>query len=150
MAKAKTETTEETEPKDRRTRGLLEADIKRVTDKLVAGKLELPEGTNATPHRLANLLKEEDGLDAAPSTGAVANILTRWRDWGFALVNEKPLYFKGYSAKGKEQGLDALRAKAQEAKKAARKAERAANDGKGNKPVPSAKKRAAAKKDAAA
>lgn len=147
MAKNSKSTVEDTEQGgDRRTRGLLESDIKRVTDKIVSGKLELPEGTNATPHRLANLLKEEDSLDKAPSTGAVANILTRWRDYGFALVNDKPLYFKGYSAKGKSEGLDALREKFSNARKAARKAERAATDGKANKPVPSAKKRAAAKK----
>lgn len=122
-ASASTDTDEEAaEDKSRRGRGFLETDVKSVTDKFVTGTVKLADGELLTPHRIARLIKEHDGLDKPPSTGAVANILDAWAEIGFASINEKPKAFLDYTETGREEGLTALKTAASDAKKAARKA----------------------------
>ena len=110
---------------EKRSRGLLEADVKTITDKFDAGKITLEPGQLLTPHRIGKLLVEQDGLDKAPSTGAISNIITKWGEIGFANVNAAPLAFKGYSARGRKEGLESLKEKAAEKAKKARAAAKA-------------------------
>lgn len=107
----------------RRGRGELEAQVKEITDAYEAdnSSVDLPEGKTLTPHMIAKLIADKTG-DDAPSSGAVAAILKRWDEYGFALTHDKPLAFKRYSAKGQKEGLDALKEKHREAKKAERAA----------------------------
>lgn len=110
----------------RRGRGELEAQVKEITeayekDESSAG---LPEGKTLTPHRIAQIIGEQNGGDA-PSSGAVAAILNRWNEYGYALLHDKPLAFKRTSAKGQKEGLDSLKEKHREAKKAERAAAKA-------------------------
>lgn len=124
--------------KSRRPRGWLETDVKSITDKFVTGEITLTpkEGETEvflTPHRVAKLVKEMDGLDEAPSTGAVAAVFNRWVECGFIETHSKPFAFKDYTEAGREQGLtalkDARKAKAKEARAAAKQAEASATDG---------------------
>jgi len=129
-----TTTDDEKPEKDRRPRGWLETDVLSITNKYITGEVTLPDKDGAavllTPHRIARLVKDMDGLDEAPSTGAVAAVLNRWIVVGFAEVHEKPFAFKGYTAAGEAEGLSALKAarkaKAKEARAAAKAAEKAA------------------------
>lgn len=107
---------------DRRPRGWLEADVKRVTDSFVTGDLKLKEGEYLTPHRLSRLVKELDSLDEAPSTGACAAVLDRWNEIGFAKLNETPKAFLDYTDQGRNEGLTAMKAARGEKRKADRKA----------------------------
>lgn len=107
----------------RRGRGALEALVVSVTDAFEAGKVELPEGKTLTPQRIANIIGEKPGEDK-PSGGAVAAILKRWDDAGYALTHAKPYAFKAVSARGKKQGLEDLKEKLHEKKKAERAKER--------------------------
>lgn len=119
-----TKSTKDTkDTKNTRERGALEESVMAITDEFEEGKIDLPEGKTLTPHTIANLIKEKEGLEKAPSTGAVNAVLQRWdQNYGFALTHEKPYAFKRYSAKGKKQGLEALK----QAHRDKLKAERAA------------------------
>lgn len=113
---------------DRRTKGDLGTEVKTVTDEFVAGtwKPTNKEGADEllTPHRIATRLKDRDGLDKAPSTGAVTNVIKAWGDIGFSINNEKPLAFTEYVGDGSE--LAALLADAKKAKRDAKAAKKAA------------------------
>lgn len=98
------------EDKIRRGRGALENDVRSVTDAFVTGEITLADGEALTPHRIGKLIKDRDGLDKPPSTGAIVNIVKRWGEIGFAEVNEKPLAFLGYTQEAQVQGLSALKA----------------------------------------
>jgi hypothetical protein len=106
----------------RRARGLLEADVLTITNKFVEGDIVLGDDEALTPHRIARLIKEQDGLDEAPSTGAVAAVLARWEKYGFAHLEEGPTAFGSYTADGVEHGLSALKERHAEARKAERAA----------------------------
>lgn len=127
--KATTKATDETkvdkrtDAEARRGRGELENLVVEVTDAFEAGKVELPEGKTLTPQRIANIIGEKPNEDK-PSGGAVAAILKRWEESGYALVHPKPYAFKAVSARGKKQGLDDLKAKLREKKKAEKAAEK--------------------------
>lgn len=114
--------TEPVEKAERRPRGWLANDVKRVCDKLITGEIQLPEGQSATPHRVAILVKDMEGLDKAPSTGAVAAVFKRWEDYGFATFKSGPYSFDDYTDQGRTLGLQGLI----EARSANRKAERQA------------------------
>jgi hypothetical protein len=107
---------------ERRPRGWLESDVKRVTDAFIQGQIVLDTGQYLTPHRLSKLVKELDNLDEAPSTGACAAVLLRWKEIGFAELYPQPMSFKDYTAEGRTLGLTALKEK----RTADRKATRAA------------------------
>jgi hypothetical protein len=105
---------------ERRGRGLLEADVLTITDKFVKGDVTLGDDEALTPHRIANFIKDQDGLDEAPSTGAVAAVLARWDKYGFVTLSDKPVAFASYTEAGVSDGLTALKAKHAEDRKAAR------------------------------
>ena len=108
---------------NRRERGALEESVLAITDLYEDGKVDLPEGKTLTPHTIANLIAEKEGLEKPPSTGAVNAVLKRWdENYGFALTHDKPYAFKRYSAAGKKQGLEALKEKHREKIKAERAA----------------------------
>lgn len=119
-------TDKRTDAEARRGRGELEAQVKEITDAYEAdpSKVDLPEGKTLTPHMVAKLIADKTGEDA-PSSGAVAAIFKRWDEYGYALTHDKPLAFKKVSAAGKKQGLDGLKEKHREAKKAERAAAKA-------------------------
>jgi hypothetical protein len=110
------------EPKVRRPKGDLEAQIKEVTDAFVTGQIKLEEGGVLTPHRVAKLIAERNSLEKVPSTGAVSAAFDRWKAYGFAEILDKPKAFVDYTEAGRTEGLSALKAKASEARKAEKKA----------------------------
>lgn len=112
------------EAKARRGRGGLEAEVKRTCDAFVNGTLTVPEGELLTPHRIAKNIKESGSEKA--STGAVAAVLARWKEYGYAVLNEKPLAFTDYTDAARDEGLTALKAASAERKRAARAAAKAA------------------------
>lgn len=112
-----------TDASARRGRGELEGLVQDVTDAFEDGKVELPDGKTLTPQRIATIIGEKKGEDK-PSSGAVAAILKRWDEAGYALTHPKPYAFKSVSARGKKQGLEDLKEKLKEKKKAERAKER--------------------------
>ena len=108
--------------KDRRPRGWLEVDVKKVTDQFVTGEIKVENGQFLTPHRISRLVQSLDSLPEPPSTGAVSAVLNRWVKLGFAQTNDKPYAFVDYTQAGREHGLTALKAQ----RSAALKQERAA------------------------
>lgn len=112
----------------RRSRGLLEADVKGITDRFVSGDLTLPEGVaSLTPHFIGLALKQQDVLEKAPSTGAVTAILKRWEEVGFIVVSQKPYAFVDYTHAARVDGLAALKAASAAVKKEFRAAAKAAS-----------------------
>lgn len=118
----------EDEPTSRRGRGDLEHDVKLLCDAFVTGSLTLGDGEHLTPHRIAKEIKNRDGLDETPSTGAVASVLDRWVKYGFAVLNDKPKAFVGYTDAGRTDGLSALKKNYAEKQKAAKAAAKAAEN----------------------
>lgn len=110
------------EAKARRGRGELEADVKTICDQYVTGGLVLPEGDHLTAHKIANNIKALHTLTEPPSSGAVTAVLERWKEIGYADLNDKPKAFKDYTDAGRTEGLTALKAKAAEEKRANRAA----------------------------
>ncbi len=111
----------------RRSRGMLETDVKEITDLYVQGKLDLPEGAVAlTPHFIGISIKKVGELEAVPSTGAIAAVLNRWEECGYAVLSEKPRGFATYTEEARTEGLAALKAKLKDSKKESRKAAAAA------------------------
>jgi hypothetical protein len=108
----------------RRARGGLEKLVVSVTDAYDEGKVDIGDKT-LTPTRIAKIIGEKPGEDE-PSAGAVAAILSRWDEMGYALTHEKPFAYKRVSAAGKKKGLEALKEAFKEKKKAERAAEREA------------------------
>jgi hypothetical protein len=104
----------------RKPRGWLAADVKRICDDFLSGKLKLGEGEGLTPHRVAKLVQTRNGSEEPPSTGAVSAVFKRWQEYGFAKFSKKPFGFTEYTAKGKEVGLDGMIAARSEKRKADR------------------------------
>lgn len=113
----------------RRPRGWLEHDVKQVCDKFVTGEIKLEGDPPLTPHRVSRLVKEFDGLDEAPSSGAVAAVFDRWEDIGFAIFSKNPRAFTDYTEEGQTRGLAALKAQRTEAKKLEREKKNAESKG---------------------
>lgn len=109
-----------------RGRGELESQVLDIAERYEDGKITLDEGKSLTPHFIAKTIAEEKGLEKPPSTGAVAAVIKRWEDYGFALTDEKPYAFRRRSANGKKQGLEALKQKHRDRLKAERAAKKAA------------------------
>ena len=115
------------DPADRRPRGWLETDVKRILDEVVEGKRDVPEDQELTPHYLAKLVQAHEKAEAPPSTGAVSAVLLRWHDIGFAKLQRKPLRFNGYTKAAETKGLTELKAAHTAKKRKARKAQRDAD-----------------------
>ena len=135
-------------------RGKIEESVKKITDAFVAGKLTLKEGQKLTPYHTAVLIRDRENLDSLPSTGSVSECFKRWEEIGFASFTQEPFSFKGYTAKGKELGLQVMKERSTAKKRAATKAAKAAEAGESGTAAPAkkaaAKKAPAAKKAAAA
>lgn len=154
-----TKDTEKSERAEGRGRGNLERDCFFVTRDLLSGKLSLPEGiTVITPHAVGRLIKEKDGLDKAPSTGAVAANFVRWGDLGVVNLGTKPQHVKSFTAAflkaGGDKGvsidtLDGFKAAKRAKAKAARDAAKPAAPAKKAPAKKAAAKKAPAKKAAA-
>jgi hypothetical protein len=105
----------------RRGRGGLATDVLEVIERFVAGKVKLDEGKTLTPHRIALEIQKSDKLDAAPSAGAVTNVVKDMQEIGFITTHAKPLAVKAISAAGQKEGYHPLKAKANERKAKAKK-----------------------------
>lgn len=121
------EPAEPAEAKARRGRGALEADVKTVCDQYVTGGLVLADGDHLTAHKIANNIKTMHSLSEPPSSGAVTAVLERWKEIGYANLNDKPKAFTDYTDAGRTEGLTALKAKAAEEKRATRAAAKLAS-----------------------
>jgi len=88
-------------------KGQLEAWVKEVTDVWVVEQ-ERP----CTVGYISNEIGRVKGIDP-PSQGAIQNVLFRWRDIGFAVLDTtRPMKFTGYTDEGVRLGLDNLKARA--------------------------------------
>lgn len=96
------------EQPDRRPRGWLAADIKSVCDLYITGELKIKDDKPLTPYRCALAVKEVDGLDEAPSVGAVSAVFKRWDNMGFATFRTDPFAFVEYTEEGKQLGLQRM------------------------------------------
>jgi len=86
---------------NRRHRGELEAEVKRICD----------QWSSCVPSFIA----ESVDPDVQPSTGAVTAVLLRWERLGFAIIGRSPLRFAGYTETGKTRGLDVMKYEAKQA-----------------------------------
>lgn len=86
-------------------------DVKHVCDLWVTGELQIKDNAPLTPHRAAVAVKEIDGLEEAPSAGAVAAVFKRWNNLGFATFQSAPFAFTGYTEEGQLLGLKGIQAK---------------------------------------
>jgi hypothetical protein len=98
--------------------GWLQEAILKVCTDFADGKVDT-EGKPLTPHRIAKLV--EAAGNPLPSSGAVAACLARWDEYGFAVLNEKPVAFKRFTPAGKKKGLETMVAEHRTAAWAARK-----------------------------
>ena len=98
--------------------GWLQNAILDICEGFADGKIDT-EGKPLTPHRIAKLV--EAAGKPLPSSGAVAACLARWDEYGFAVLNEKPVAFKRFTPAGKKKGLTEMVAEHRTAAWAARK-----------------------------
>ncbi len=115
-------------PTIRRARGRLEELVREVCDDITAGGLTLPQGAaHWTPHRLATAVKDKfPASGVEPSTGAISDTLKRWRNYGFAVVEDDPLAFVEYTEDGRTKGLSALKEEDRNRRTAERRREKEA------------------------
>lgn len=113
-------------PTKTRARGELESEVKAITDKFLSGKIKLPEDKVLTPHYIALAIEKAFGYDEPPSTGAVAAVLNRWNQYGYARFGDTPFHFTGLTERGESEGLASLRESFKEARKEERRREREA------------------------
>lgn len=105
----------------KRPRGAMEELMRQVCDQIVRGVHNINPGEHWTVAKIANMIHQEfPGSGAKPSVGAVAENLKRWKEIGFAIVNDKPLAFVEFTELGRSLGLEALKQKASENRKAER------------------------------
>lgn len=99
------------EPPPRRQRGGLEADICRVFDLWLEGKIDL-DGKPLTPHRVGKELIKIDSLTHKPSTGGISLAMDRFVKAGFIKTRRRPFAFLDYTDRGRELGWEQLRVEA--------------------------------------
>lgn len=110
-----------------RPRGWLEEAVKRLTDAYVTGDFKMEnEKHKLTPHRVARIVRDREGLDFIPSTGAVSAVFLRWQDMEFATFEQDPFAFVDYTDLAREKGLAGIKLTNSNAKRAERDAELAA------------------------
>lgn len=98
----------------RRARGALELQVLRIAQEYEAGNIEFDDNEDPwlTPQTISDLIKDTYGV-AAPSTGAIRNILVKWGEMSFAVVKEHPLRLVLITPLGKEMGHEQLRGRLQ-------------------------------------
>ena len=94
-----------------RQRGELADQVKRACDAWITGELEIKDEQPLTPHRISLAIKEMEGLDDPPSTGAVKAVLDRWVATGFATITQKPIAFEDYTEEGRLLGWRGIKEK---------------------------------------
>lgn len=101
---------------NRRPRGWLVTDVKRICDEYVKGNVKVTDGKPLSPYRIAKLIQETEMLSEAPSSGAVAAVLKRWEAMGFAVMTKNPFGFKDYTEEGQRLGLEEMSRRARKRK----------------------------------
>lgn len=96
------------DPEPRRGRGFLATDVNITLKEWLAGEFSLQEGKFMTPYIVARIIKEKDGLEKMPSSGAITRIFHTWEDWGYAEFRQTPFAFIDFTPEGKELGLQAF------------------------------------------
>jgi hypothetical protein len=112
-----------------RARGRLEELVREVCDGIADGSIVEPEGRPWTPHRLAKLVVDRfPGSGAPPSTGAISDTLRRWKEVGFANIDEGPVSFVSFTEGARTEGLTALKAAHRKSNKIAKHVSEAGED----------------------
>lgn len=96
-------------PTGRKAHGELEQQVLEACDKWV--KMGSPG--LLVPSLIAKII-DPDNL---PSTGAIAAVLGRWAELGFAVMGQKPIRFVGYSEEGETLGLWVMKSRDRASKK---------------------------------
>jgi hypothetical protein len=118
--KAKADASDEKATRRQYGRGWLAGQVESICRKHNEGKLKgYDAGAPLTVSTLQSLITNSDG--EAPSTGAIAAVLTRWHVEEYTKGSGKPLAFTGYMAKWKDSSLEAF-LEARSAKKAKERA----------------------------
>lgn len=90
-------------PSGYRARGQLETEVMKVCDDWDRG-----DGPVTLPLSfIATQIDEHE----PPSVGAIREVLLRWVKYGFAFLKEDPLAFGGFTAIGREKGIDFMKYK---------------------------------------
>lgn len=84
-----------------RAKGQLESQVKEVCDKWDHG--------NGPVNLPLSFIALSIDTNEPPSVGAIREVMLRWEKYGFATMGTKPLAFTGYTATGRERGLDVLK-----------------------------------------
>lgn len=90
----------------RRARGQLENILDHVCKSWMMQSEVRAQADQCTAEWLATAVTAIDGR--ATSTGACRRVLLRWRDLGYAIVEENPLRFVGLTEQGMKIGIDEL------------------------------------------
>lgn len=94
------------EPAVRRKTGELEALVGEIINDWITGTCTADK---LTPSKIGSAIQAKHGLVAAPSTGAITNVLTRWAAIGYVTLGDgKPLRFEDYTEDARDLGLAAL------------------------------------------
>jgi hypothetical protein len=93
------------DPEPRRGRGFLATDVNIACREFTQGEYVLPEGKFLTPYIIAKIIKEKDGLDKMPSSGAITKIFKQWEEWGYATFRSNPFAFIDFTEIGKTKTL---------------------------------------------
>ncbi len=102
-------------PSGRTQPGGLEAQVLEVCTEFSIDPSSCPDAY-CTPKFVSGEIARLHGIKD-PSTGAVQAAWERWEAMGFAEIARKPVRFVGFTAQGKIEGLDLMRAKWKRAKK---------------------------------
>lgn len=71
---------------------------------------EIKPDVACTPQWLSETISMTKGVEA-PSVGAIDAVLKRWQSYGYAVIEQKPNRFAGFTAEGKRLGLETLKEK---------------------------------------
>lgn len=102
------------DPEPRRGRGFLATDVSIICKAYVNGEYTLKEGKFMSPYMVAKLLKERDGLEKQPSSGAIHKIFHHWEDIGYATFRQTPYAFVDFTPEGRDMTLQDFLKKHQE------------------------------------
>ena len=108
------------DPPARLPRGYLALVVYNICVQYAARELTLDEGKFLTPYIVKKIIMDEQpGKLRPPSTGAIAAVFDRWREWDFATFRKNPYAFVAFTDKGKRLGLDGITKERADLKKAA-------------------------------
>lgn len=99
-------------PTGRFARGEVESLVKSITDTWVIES----ERYFCTPNYVSEQIASVHGIDP-PQLGSIAGVFTKWMQIGFALIEQNPARFIGYTPDAIEFGLDRMHDKSDRASK---------------------------------